>query len=198
MVNKIMNLTENDPMYNELVNEVNNATDDALVIVARSYKNRKDSMVKPIVIKNEIYFYVAYDLDGKIAFPGNVTPEQIYKAKANMMRRVRLSSMMSLLFSEGETLENFKFRGDPMYGATLDCKMYGAGLLYCEEFLKEMEKKIGTYYILPSSIHELIFVPADTAVKDDLTYMVKEVNSLEVVTDNDYLADRAFEEEEWI
>ena len=197
MVNKIMNLTEKDPMYNELVNEVNNATDDVLVIVARSYKNRKDSRIKPIAVKNGIYFYVAYDLDGKIAFLGNVTPEQIYKAKANMMRRVRLGSMMSLLFSEGETLENFKFSGDPMNVATLDCKMYGGGLLYCEEFLKAMEQKIGTYYILPSSIHELIFVPADMWTKDDLETMVREVNASEV-SEDDYLADNVFEMDEWI
>lgn len=197
MVKKIMNLIENDSMYNELVNEVSNATDDALVIVARSYKNRKDSIVKPIAVKNGIYFYVAYDLDGKTAFLGNVTPEQIYKAKVNMMRRVRLGSMMSLLFSEGETLENFKFNGDPMNVATLDCKMYGAGLLYCEEFLKEMEEKIGRYYILPSSIHELIFVPADAVPKSDLTDMVREVNETQV-SEDDHLADRAFEEEEWM
>lgn len=196
MVNKIMNLTENDPMYNELANEVSNATDDALVIVARSYKNRKDSRVKPIAVKNGIYFYVAYDLGGKTAFLGNVTPEQIYKAKANMMRRVRLGSM-SLLFSEGETLENFKFSGNPMNVATLDCKMYGAGLLYCEEFLKTMEQKIGTYYILPSSIHELIFVPANIGTKDDLEMMVREINASEV-SEDEYLADNVFEMDEWI
>ena len=197
MVNRIMNVAENDPMYNKIMSELKDISDDKLVIVGRSYKNRKDNAVKPVAVKNKIYFYVAYDLNGKTVYPSAATPEQIYKAKANMMRRVRLGSMMSLLFSEGETLENFKFSGDPMNVATLDAKMYGAGLLYCEEFLKEMEKKIGKYYILPSSIHELIFVPADTAVKDDLTYMVKEVNSLEV-TDNDYLADRVFEEEEWM
>ncbi len=197
MVNKIMNLTEKDPMYNELVNEVNNTTDDALVIVARSHKNRKDSRVKPIAVKNGIYFYVAYDLQGKTAYLANVTPEQIYKAKANMIRRVRLGSIMSLLFSEGETLKNFKFSGDPMNVVTLDCKMYGAGLLYCEEFLKAMEQKIGRYYILPSSIHELIFVPADMWTKDDLETMVREVNASEV-SEDDYLANDVFEMSEWV
>lgn len=179
MVNKIMNLTEKDPMYNELVNEVNNATDDALVIVARSHKNRKDSRLKPIAVKNGIYFYVAYDLDGKIAFPGNVTPEQIYKAKANMVKRVRLVNM------------------DMMTIAKLDCHMYGAGLLYCEEFLKAMEQKIGTYYILPSSIHELIFVPTYIETKDDLEMMVREINA-SVVSEDDYLANNVFEISEWI
>ena len=179
MVNKIMNLTENDPMYNELANEVSNATDDALVIVARSYKNRKDSRLKPIAVKNGIYFYVAYDLDGKTAFLGNVTPEQIYKAKANMVKRVKLGNM------------------DMMTIATLDCYMYGAGLLYCEEFLKAMEKKIGKYYILPSSIYELIFVPAYAHLKSELAEMVQAVNETEV-SENDYLSGRVFEIDEWI
>jgi len=179
MVNKIMNITEKDPMYNELVNEVSNATDDALVIVARSYKNRKDSRVKPIAVKNGIYFYVAYDLNGKTAFLGNVTPEQIYKAKANMVKRVKLGNM------------------DMMTIAALDCNMYGAGLLYCGEFLKAMEQKIGTYYILPSSIHELIFVPTYIGTKDDLEMMVREINASEV-SGNDYLADNVFEIDEWI
>lgn len=180
MVNKIMNLTEKDPMYNELVNEVSNATDDALIIVARSHKNRKDSIVKPIAIKNGIYLYVAYHLDGKTAFLGNVTPEQIYKAKANMLRRAKLSSI-----------------DDLMTIATLDCHMYGAGLLYCEEFLREMEHKIGTYYILPSSIHELIFVPTYIGSKADLAAMVREINA-SAVSEDDYLADDVFEMGEWI
>lgn len=180
MVNKIMNITEKDPMYNELVNEINNTTDDSLVIVARSHKNRKDSKLKPITVKNGIYFYVAYDLDGKTAFLGNVAPKQIYKAKANMLRRAKLSSI-----------------DDLMTMVTLDCRTYGAGLLYCEEFLKAMEQKIGTYYILPSSIHELIFVPTYIGTKDDLEMMVREINASEV-SEDDYLANDVYEIGEWI
>lgn len=178
MVNRIMNLTENDPMYCELVNEVNNVTDDDLVIVARSHKNRKDSRIKPIAVKNGIYFYVAYHLDDKTAFLGNVTPEQIYKAKANMMKRVKICEM------------------NPMTIAMLDCQMYGAGLLYCKEFLKAVEHKIGTYYILPSSIHELIFVPTYVGTKDDMETMVREINATEV-SEDDYLANDVFEIGEW-
>lgn len=179
MVNKVINITESDPMYNELVNEVNNATDDALVIVARSHKNRKDSKVEPIAIKNGIYFYVAYELDGKTAFLGNVTPEQIYKAKANMVKRVKIGNMSLMTI------------------ATLDCQMYGGGLLYCEKFLREMEQKIGTYYILPSSIHELIFVPKYVGTKDDMETMVREIN-FTLVSENDYLSNDVFEIGEWI
>lgn len=178
MINEIVDITETNPMYNELANEISNATDDDLVIVARSHKNRKNSRVKPIAVKNGIYFYVAYHLDDKTAFLGNVTPEQIYKAKANMMKRVKICKMNLMTI------------------AMLDCQMYGAGLLYCEEFLKAMEQKIGIYYILPSSIHELIFVPTYVGTKDDMETMVREINATEV-SEDDYLANDVFEIGEW-
>ena len=41
MINEVIYLKETDPMYNEIVADVKNASDDDLVIVARSYKNRK-------------------------------------------------------------------------------------------------------------------------------------------------------------
>lgn len=199
MVNKVINITKNDPMYNDIIESFNVATDDALVVVARNFINRKDDNIKPIMIKNGIYFYVAYDLDDKIAYLGSVTPEQIYKAKANMVRRARIGTMMDVLFSGGETLEKFEpINEEPMNVVTLDCKMYGGGLLLCEEFLREMKNKIGKYYILPSSIHELIFVPAAMAAsKSGLTEMVCDINNTQV-TENEILANVAFEMDEWI
>ena len=196
MVNKVVALNENTTMYNELVNEVKNASDDALVIVARSYKNREDAQIEPIAVKNGIYFYLAYELSGKTAFLGNTTPEMIYKAKQNMVRRARIGTAMTLLYAPGYKIEDFEVMSDPMNVVTLDNKMYGGGLLYCEEFIKEVERKIGKCYILPSSIHELIFVPAAFADKDDLTAVVRWVN--EIVDENEYLADVAFDMDEWI
>ena len=198
MINKIMNVTENDPMYKKISSELKDISDDNLVIVAKSYKNRKDDAIKPIAVKNGIYFYIAYELNGGTAYFNGATPEQIYKAKANMMHRVRIGTVIDMIDSKGQTLSEFKPSDKELMNvATLDCSMYGGGLLYCREFLKEMENKIGKYYIIPSSIHELIFVSVDVATKDDLTHMVKEVNSTEI-TDNNYLADRAFEAEEWM
>ena len=194
MINKVIDVTKNHHMYNKLVDELTNISDDDLVIVAKSYKNRKDDRIKPIAIKNGIYFYVAYNLEGgKTAYLGNVTAEQIHRAKANMMRRARIGT---ILF-DWKTLNDFELHDDLMVFATLDCKMYGGGLLYCREFLKEMKNKIGEYYILPSSIHELIFVPLTTGFKSDFTEMVRDVNATEISEDI-YLADRAFEVEEWI
>lgn len=197
MINRIMNIEESNPMYNKLMNELNTATDENLVIVARNAINRKDSRIKPIAVKNGIYFYVAYDLDGKTAYLGEVTPEQVYKAKANMVRRVRIGSMIDIVLSNGKALDKFQVSNDPMNIVTLDCRMFGGGLLLCDYFLREMEKKIGQYYIIPSSIHELILVPAEVMLKNDLTEMVKDINK-NMVNENEILADRAFEVNEWM
>ena len=199
MTNKVVELNKNDEMFKEIADEINNAKDDQLMIMARSYKNRKDDEVAPIAIKNGIYFYLTYDLgNNKYAYPSNqITVEQIYKAKTNMVRRARLGSMMSIAFSDGDTLDDFMFTGDPMNVVTLDNKMYGSGLLYCEEFIRAIRNKIGDCYILPSSIHELIFVPSNVVSKSDLCDMVHEVNK-SAVSEIEYLADRAFTIDEWL
>jgi len=197
MINQIVKLKENDAMYKKITDEIANATDDDLIIVARSYKNRKDDAVQPIEIKNGIFFYVAYKLPGKLAFLGKVTPEQINKAKGNMAAKAVIGTNFDMIFGNGTPFAEWEYDGQPMNVAALETKMNGSGLLYCEEFLREIKGKMGDFYILPSSIHELIFVSKDFGSKEDLTEMVCEVNAAEV-SDDDYLADRAFEVEEWI
>lgn len=197
MINKLMNVTENDPMYAEITRGLDNLTDEDLVIVGRSFKNRKDERIKPLVVKNKIYFYLAYDLDGKTAYPTEFTPEQVKKAKQNMLRRAVMGSMLEMMFSPGTPLKEFKPSGDPMNVVTMDNHMYGAGLLFCEEFFVQMEKKFGEFYILPSSVHELIIAPKQRGTsRDKLTQIVKEVNA-SVVDENDFLADRAFTRKDW-
>lgn len=197
MINQIINLNENDPMYKVIAGEMEKATDNDLIIVARSYKNRKDDAVQPIEIKNGIYFYVAYDLPGKLAFLGKVTPSQIYKAKANTVARAVVGTNMEMIFGNGTPFVDWEYDGQPMIVATSETKTNGAGLLYCGEFLKGMRKKMGDFYILPSAVHEIILVPEDFANKEDLTEMVRGVNATQV-SDEEYLADRAFEVGEWI
>ena len=197
MINKLMNVTESNPMYAEITKGLDNLTDEDLVIVGRSFKNRKDESIKPLAVKNKVYFYLAYDLDGKTAYPTKFTPEQVEKAKQNMLRRAVMGSMLELMFSTDTPLKEFKPSGDPMNVVTMDNHMYGAGLLFCEEFFAQMEKKFGEFYIIPSSVHELIITPKQRGTsRDELTQIVKEVNA-SVVDENDFLADRAFTRKDW-
>lgn len=80
-----------------------------------------------------------------------------------------------------------------MYVLTNKQRMNGAAcLLYdniIEDFAKEKQKDL---YILPSSIHEVILIPAINGInRDELTEMVKEVNRDEV-DDIDILSDHTY------
>ena len=91
----------------------------------------------------------------------------------------------------------------PMYVATNVFKMNGACILLYDGVLEKFAEKIGgDFYILPSSVHEVLFVPANGDM--DARYlieMVREVNATqvapdEVLSDNVYMyhADKDFVE----
>lgn len=177
-----------------MMNNIKNVTENDLVIVARSSRNRKD--MDPIAIKNGIYFYVGFNLDCGVGFLPNPTPAQIYRAKENTVKNARLGGL-EIVFDDGATLADYEYTGDPMIIVSSVAKANGAGILYCEEFFKAAKKKFGDFYILPSSIHELIFVPVNEATRDFLDETVNAVNAT-AVADGEYLASRAFEVEDWV
>lgn len=80
-----------------------------------------------------------------------------------------------------------------MYVLTNQQKLYGASCILYEHVLREFALSIGrNLYILPSSIHEVIIVPAYPDIKQrDLTKMVRDVNLQELNTD-DILSDHAY------
>lgn len=196
-------INEEDPKYGKLVNEAKEGmTPDNLVIVARSERNRKTDTISPLVVKNGIYFYLAYQFgEGKLAFPSKYSPEDVYTAKANTVAKARIGGMLDVLIGDGFKLEDFDpltVEEDPMVCLTSDSKVNGAGILYCEEFLKKAKEKIGDFRILPSSIHEILLVPDSAGIEvESLDEMVRSVNAQEV-SDEDYLADRSFAVSEWL
>lgn len=192
-----VNVDKGDERYSEMMGILGQATDNNLVIVARGDKNRKDDRIKPISTRNGIYFYIANVVNNAVVFPGKYTAEDIEKAKENTIRRTRFGGMMSIMFGSGVELSDFELDG-PMNVITSEDKMNGAGILYCAEFMAKVKEKLGDGYILPSSIHELIFVPADlTDDIESLRQMVTEINA-GVVEEKDYLADNAWRISEWM
>ena len=69
-----------------------------------------------------------------------------------------------------------------MYVASVLSKTAGAGVLAYQEFLDQAAERLGgDFFILPSSIHELLLVPDDgTKSFHELQAMVKEVNATQV------------------
>lgn len=61
-------------------------------------------------------------------------------------------------------------------------RMFGAINIYNEDCIKQVQEILGTknFYVLPSSIHEVICVPTEGIEIDDLLTMVTEINQTQV------------------
>ena len=119
-----------------------------------------------------------------------------YLAKKNTQRlfRGRVLSMMEVMAEIiGDSADAFEDSAFPMYVATNVFKMNGACILLYDGVLKKFAEKIGgDFYILPSSVHEVIFVPANGDMNARyLIQMVKEVNATEVAPD-EVLSDNVY------
>ena len=80
-----------------------------------------------------------------------------------------------------------------MYVLTNQRNINGATSIIYNDILKRIAKVIGeSYYILPSSINEVIIVPDNEIFKKDyLIDMVRSVN-MECVAGNEILSDRVY------
>lgn len=96
---------------------------------------------------------------------------------------------------EKQYLEDLSERDYPMYVISNKAKFLGASTILYDEVLRYMYEKIeGAYYILPSSVHEVIAVSKTDLSEEDMKKMVAEINEnevdyLEVLSDNVYKYD---------
>ena len=81
----------------------------------------------------------------------------------------------------------------PMYILTNQVKMYGAACMFYPQVLERFAEKLKQdLYILPSSIHEVILLPAnEIGNPEELKEMVREVNQHEVAGD-EILSDHVY------
>lgn len=143
---------------------------------------------------------------------GNPDIKELYRiAKNNTQKRYkgRVSNMMEIM---GEIISHSADNVDPdvvdaffemdsvyednmmpMFVATNSKKVNGAGVILYDGLLRSFAEKIGgDFYILPSSVHEVIFVPANGDMDARyLIQMVKEVNATEVAPD-EVLSDNVY------
>ena len=132
-----------------------------------------------------------------------VTKEEVFeKAKKNTIQNLQpeLYSMDSLigfsenqdnLLQEGKELSTNDF---PMYILTNSKKRYGAVALIFPQILERIEQLFSEgYYLLPSSIHELIVVPKnENMIPQELGRLVREANREDVLSE-EVLSDRIYE-----
>lgn len=141
----------------------------------------------------------------------DVDEDMLYRlAKENTQRlfRGRVSSMMEVMkeiMGDGENIRDEEIPGAffdmdiyedsafPMYVATNVYNQNGACVLLYDGVLETFAKKIGgDFYILPSSVHEVLFVPANEDMDARcLIQMVREVNATEVAPE-EILSDNVY------
>lgn len=83
--------------------------------------------------------------------------------------------------------------GNTLYVATNKKGTNGASVILYPNLLREFGNKIGeSFYILPSSIHEVILVPESVGIDgNDFVEMVRDINRT-VVAENEILSDNVY------
>lgn len=80
----------------------------------------------------------------------------------------------------------------PMYILSNVSKLHGAGCILYENLLAETAERIGNdFYLIPSSIHEMLIIPADCTSHEELAFIVQEVNATQLSRD-EILSDHAY------
>lgn len=96
---------------------------------------------------------------------------------------------------DGFTMKIDSGNNMPLYIVTNQAKLFGAASLLLPHVMEKMGEFLGSFYILPSSIHESIVVPASCDMEaSELIDMVRQVNETnvdpeEILSDNIYYYD---------
>lgn len=121
----------------------------------------------------------------------NITEDELHSVALQNEQNVQYSvrSMSSVLKSIGNDMslgdiENVLNDIIPFFIVTNENGINGSAVLLNTDYLKMIESKIGKFYILPSSVHEIIVLP-ESEVNDAeyLKEMVKDVNDSVVEED---------------
>ena len=133
-----------------------------------------------------------------------ITPEQLHEdalKNAPELKPAVITGMSEVMAEMmGMSPEEMAMMGMPtdpadeqMFVAIVPDKIHGAGVLAYQDFMDQAAERVGgSFYILPSSLHEVLLVPDNGQMNlQDLEAMVREVNATQVapedkLTDNEY------------
>ena len=132
----------------------------------------------------------------------NKTTEDLYETAIANRDEVVVTSLFDTIMDikgvDEEELEQMGYvlppaTGPLMYVASNSNKINGATCITDDDSLKNFAAEHGSFYVLPSSIHECIFlVPNGNAIEEDeLNAMIQGINEYEVLPD-EVLSDHAY------
>lgn len=94
-----------------------------------------------------------------------------------------MKSFLEALFEEG--MADMEQDAPPMYVLTNESKLNGAAVLFYPEIQEKIAEQLGgDYFVLPSSVHEVLIVPDQGILEyQELKGMVNDVNNTQVPPD---------------
>lgn len=198
-------LTDYEQMKDKLAMEVVSTDSNAELLSRVPHKEIEDmSIVYRFVLESNEDGRASILVTDQLLESMGVSPEQLHAdalRTAPELKPVVIKGMSEVMAEMmGMSAEDLAMMGMPtdpadeqMYVATVPDKIHGAGVIAYQNFMDQAaERAGGDFFILPSSIHELLIVPDNGQMSlRDLEAMVREVNATQVapedkLTDNVY------------
>ena len=200
----IASLSDYSQMKHKLAMEVVSAEANAEMLEKVPHKNMEDmAVVYRFVLESNEDGRASILVTNQLLDSFGITAEQLHAdamENAPQIKPVEIKGMTEVL-AEMMGVDQAEMAGmglvppedEQIFVATVPDKIHGAGVIAYQDFMdKAAEKAGGDFYILPSSIHEILIVPDNGRMSlKDLENMVKEVNATQVapedkLTDNVY------------
>jgi len=200
----VASLSDYDQMKDKLVMEVVSAESNKEMLENVPHQNIEDmAVVYRFVLNSDDEGRASILATNQMIENMGITPEQLHADALENAPRIKpaeikgmgevLAEMMGVEQAEMMGLYPVRPEDEQIFVASVPDKVHGAGVLAYQDFMDQAaERAGGDFYILPSSIHEILIVPDNGKMGlSDLENMVKEVNATQVapedkLTDNVY------------
>lgn len=111
----------------------------------------------------------------------NIAKDNLKKCQMHFCSlQEKISEMLIFEYIEAEAAANVY---PPIYIMTNEASYYGASMILDEENLEQIARLLdGDFYLIPSSIHEMLCIPVNSDLdKDFLKYLLEDVNKTQVL-----------------
>ncbi|MBR5637364.1 MAG: hypothetical protein IKW81_10595 [Pseudobutyrivibrio sp.] len=196
----LASLQDYDKMKEKLSMEVVSAERNAELLEKVPHKDLEDmAIVYRFVLDTDVEGRGSILITNQLLENYGITAEQLHQDAmefAPVMRPAVIKTMtetlLEMLGPEAKDMVPY-IPEDPIFVATVPDKVQGAGVIAYQDFMDKAAERVGgDFYILPSSIHEVLLVRDDGNFNiDTLKDMVHEANSTEVAPE-DILTDSVY------
>ena len=198
----VSSLTDYDQMKDKLVMQVVGTDTNASLLSNVPHQEMEDlSVVYRFVLENNEDSRASILVTNQMMNVMGVTPEQLHEdalVNSPQLKPIVIMGMNEVMM-EMIGMEQAEMMGIPldmdekMFVETVPDNIQGAGVLAYENFMDQAAERVGgSFYILPSSLHEVLLVPdnGDMGLQE-LERMVRDVNATQV-SPEDRLSDNVY------